>query len=179
MKLKLTPELSYIIGLWKGTRTKEGIGVHGTEGHLSLFSKVVLESELTEPTKLLTTRQEETDEEREDELAQEKGSVYFYHTSYRKFFQKVIDDELERFKYKNEYSANFLAGIFDAVGAIPEDGKVYLSRCTQKDQMLLYRLGFKPLRKARLVYFTRPKNFLKYIKPFTKKFKNHPILSKI
>ena len=179
MKMKLTPELSYIIGLWKEVRTKEGIGVHGTEERLSLFSKAVLESELTESTKLLTTRQEEPEEDLENELAQEKGSVYFYHTSYRKFFQKVIDDELERFQYKNEYSANFLAGIFDAVGAIPEDGKVHLSRCTQKDQMLLYRLGFKPIRKNKLVYFTRPKNFLKYIKPFTRKFKNHPILSKI
>ena len=179
MKLKLTPELSYIIGLWKETRTKEGIGVHGTEEHLSLFSKAVLEAELTEPTKLLTTKQEESEEDFENEFAKEKGSIYFYHTSYRKFFQKVIDDELERFKYINEYSGNFLAGIFDAVGAITEDGKVYLSRCTQKDQMLLSRIGFNPIRKGKLVYFTRPKKFLVYIKPFTKKFKNHPIFSKI
>ena len=71
MKMKLTPELSYIIGLWKEVRTKEGIGVHGTEERLSLFTKAVLESELTDSTKLLTTRQEEPEEDFENELAQE------------------------------------------------------------------------------------------------------------
>lgn len=186
MKLKLTPELSYIIGLWKETRTKEGIGVYGNEEHLSIFTKAVLDAGLTEPTKLLASSPKEPEEgekelapEEEDPFAPELSSVYFYHTSYRKFFQKVIDDELERFKYINEYSANFLAGLFDATGRIPQDGKVSLSRCTQKDEMLLYRIGFNPIRKGKVVYFTRPKKFIAYIKPFTKKFKNHPILSRI
>jgi hypothetical protein len=186
MKLKLTPKLSYIIGLWKETRTTEGIGVYGTEEHLSLFTKAVLDAGLTEPTRLLASGPKEPAEptegkpmEEEDPFEPEKSAVYFYHTSYRKFFQKVVDDELERFKYKNEYSGNFLAGIFDAVGTITKDGKVYLSRCTQKDEMLLYRMGFNPIRRGKLVYFTRPKKFLAYIKPLTKKFKGHPILSRI
>jgi hypothetical protein len=179
MKIKLTPQLSYIIGLWKETRTKEGIGVQGNEEHLSLFAKEVLESGLTEPQKLLTSRDEPKEGEEEQETSQERGSVYFYHTSYRKFFQKVVDDELERFKYKNEYSANFLAGLFDAVGTITDDGRVYLSRCTQKDEMVLYRIGFNPARKGRFTYFTRPLKFLAYIKPFTKMYRDHPVFSKI
>ncbi|MBD3398186.1 hypothetical protein GF412_03270 [Candidatus Micrarchaeota archaeon] len=186
MKLKLTPELSYIIGLWKETRTREGIGVYGGEEHLSIFTKAVLDAGLTESTKLLASspkEPEESDEEKpmeeQDPLEPEKSSVYFYHTSYRKFFQKIIDDELERFKYKNEYSANFLAGLFDAVGRISADGKVSLSKCTQKDEMLLYRLGFNPVRRGKLIFFTRPAKFLAYIKPFTRKYKTHAILSRI
>ena len=178
MKIKLTPQLSYLIGLWKEKRTKEGIGVYGDEKLLSLFAKAVLENKLSEPNKLLTEK-DEPEEGTEDEETEELGSIYFYHTSYRKFFQKVIDDELERFKYKNEYSASFLAGLFDAVGGITREGKVYLSKRTQKDEMVLYRLGFNPIKRKGTLYFTRPKKFLLYIKSFTKKYKDSPVFSKI
>jgi len=186
MKLKLTPQLAYLIGFWKGTRTKEGIGVSGNEERLSIFVKTVLELGLTEPTKLLASSAppELSDEEKEtmpeeDPFAEEVSSVYFYHGSYRKFFQKVIEDELDRFQYKNEYSSNFLAGLLDSVGVITEDGKVYLSKCTQKDEMLLSRLGFNPLRRGKKVYFSRPIKFLVFVKPFTKKYAKHPAFSKI
>ncbi|MFP3949763.1 MAG: hypothetical protein ACLFUZ_01575 [Candidatus Micrarchaeia archaeon] len=168
MKVRLTPELSYLIGFWKERRTKEGIGIRGEEEQLSIFAKTVLELELTEPERLLTRADEEGN-----------NAVYFYHTSYRKFFQKVIDDELERFKYKNEYSANFLAGLFDAVGDVTDDGKVYLSRCTQKDEMIFYRIGFNPVRKGKFTYFTRPAKFLRYIRPFTRRYRDHPIFKKV
>lgn len=166
MKIKLTPELSYIIGLWKERRTKEGIGVYGGEELLSLFAKVILEGGLSESNKLLTGGEEEG-----------TGSLYFYNTSYRKFFQKVIGEELERYKYRNEYSASFLAGLFDAVGGITAEGKVYLSRCTQKDEMVLYRIGFNPIRRNGALYFSRPMKFLLYVKPFSKRFADHPVLS--
>jgi hypothetical protein len=171
MKHKLTPQLSYFIGLWKERRTKEGIGVYGDEELLSIFAKTALEHELTEPNKLLTSSPE--GEERG------YGSVYFYNSAYRKFFQSVINDELERFKYKNEYSANFLAGLFDATGGISPDGKVFLSKCTQKDEMVLYRIGFNPVKKGGNLYFTRPIKFLAYISPFTRKYSKHPVFRKM
>ncbi|MBN2122245.1 hypothetical protein JW721_04295 [Candidatus Micrarchaeota archaeon] len=170
MKLKLTPQLSYFIGLWKEKRGKEGIGVYGDEEFLSIFAKAALEFKLTEPNKLLTA-QEEGEEE--------QGTLYFYNSAYRKFFQGIINDELERFKYRNEYSASFLAGLFDATGGISKDGKVFLSRCTQKDEMVLYRLGFNPVKRMGKLYFTKPLKFLAYIGPFTKKYGDHPILKKI
>ena len=162
MKIKLTPSLSYVIGLWKEVRGREGIGVKGDEELLSCFSKAVLENELTAPNKLLTG----------------EDSVYFYHTAYRRFFQKIIDEQLDRYKYKNEYSANFFAGLFDAVGEL-EDGKVFLSKFTRKDEMALYRIGFRPLMKGRRLYFTKPLHFLAFIKPFTKKYAKHELMGKI
>lgn len=169
MKLKLTPQLSYFIGLWKEKRGREGIGVYGDEELLSLFAKAALENGLTEPNKLLTAQEEE----------EEQGTLYFYNSAYRKFFQGIVNDELERFKYRNEYSANFLAGLFDATGGISKDGKVFLSKCTQKDEMVLYRLGFNPLKRLGRLYFTKPLKFLAYIGPFTKKYNEHPIILKI
>ena len=103
MKMNITPELSYIIGFWKELRTKEGIGVSGNEEQLSIFAKAVLDIGLTESNRLLASSPKEPEEPKEgqeeekpeeDPLAPEISSVYFYNTSYRKFFQKVLEDEL-------------------------------------------------------------------------------------
>ncbi len=163
MKLKLTPEIAYIIGLWKGARTPSGIGVRGGEGLLSVFSSVVLKAGIAEHGKMLA----------------DGDSVYFYNTAYRKFFQKVLDEEEERFKYKNEYSASFMAGLFDAVGGIGEDGTVFFRRITPADAMVLYRLGFNTLKRAGRVYMVRPAKFLAYIKPFTKLFCDNEVMKKV
>ena len=53
MKIKLNPELSYIIGFWRKRRANEGIGVVGSDEYLSLFSKEVIDKKLTESDKLL------------------------------------------------------------------------------------------------------------------------------
>ena len=106
MKIKLTPDLSYLIGLWRKTRSPEGLGVVGNEQLLELFTAEVLAKEMTTTDKLLT----------------EENKVYFYHTAYRKFFQQIEKEQLERFKYLNEYAANYLAGLFDAVGNVDSKG---------------------------------------------------------
>ena len=86
MKIKLTPELAYIIGFWRKRRTFEGIGVRGDKEHVEIFSKEVLEKGLTTPDKLLS----------------EDKKVWFFHSAYRKFFQDIEKEQLERFKYLNE-----------------------------------------------------------------------------
>lgn len=163
MKLKLTPSLAYFIGLWKERRTAEGIGVRGNEELQAAFVKSAIENKLAEPGKILAGEE----------------SIYFYHTANRKFFQKVIEEELERFKYKNEYSANFFAGLFDACGGTTAGGKVYLAGITRADQMALSRLGFN-LVKIRGAYFiAKPAKFLIFIKPFTKIHKENEFFTKI
>jgi hypothetical protein len=163
MKIKLTPELSYIIGLWRKSRTLEGLGVSGNDNLLEVFSKEVLEKELTTPDKLLT----------------EKDRVYFYHTAYRKFFQQIEKEQLERFKYLNEYAANYLAGIFDAVGQVDERGIVSLRKANRQDEMMLLRLGFVTKRKDNLLIMERPIVFLTFIKSYVKIFKDHKVFGYI
>jgi len=159
MKIKLTPELSYIIGLWRKNRTLEGLGVAGDSNLLEVFSKEVLEKELTTPDKLLT----------------ERDKVYFYHTAYRKFFQQIEKEQLERFKYLNEYAANYLAGFFDSVGHVDERGIVSLRKVNRQDEMMLLRLGFVTKRKEDRLVLERPVVFLKFIKGYVKIFKDHRI----
>lgn len=163
MKIKLTPELAYVIGLWRKKRSFEGLGVRGNEKIIEVFSKEVLSQGLTTPERLLTDQKQ----------------VYFYHTAYRKFFNEVEEEQLERFKYLNEYAANYLAGLFDAVGNISEDGVVVLSRLTREDELLMWRLGFKTKRKKEIVIVERPTIFLAFIKNYVKVFKGHRVFDLI
>jgi hypothetical protein len=150
MKPKLSPELSYVIGLWGMRRTKEGIGVRG-EDVIPVFVNEVIGLKLTEAGKLLYSEK----------------SVYFYHSKWRKFFQEVWRDRMERFKYLNEYSANFLAGVFDACGQIDEKGVVHIEGFGE-DEMVLSRLGFKPKKKGKKIVIGNPRAFLKFIYDFLK-----------
>ena len=54
MKIKLTPELSYIIGLWRKNRCFEGLGVRGSGKVLEVFSKSVLSQGMITSDKLIT-----------------------------------------------------------------------------------------------------------------------------
>jgi hypothetical protein len=163
MKIKLTPELSYIIGLWRKARTQEGIGVKGSPDLLQVFSQEVISRELASPDKI------QSDEEK----------VYFYHTSYRKFFQQIEKEQLERFKYLNEYAANYLAGIFDATGEIDEKGIVSLGNISVQDEMMLLRLGFVIRRRAKRAIIEKPLLFLTFIKNYVKVYRGHSVFSLI
>ncbi len=163
MKIKLTPELSYIIGLWRKARCTEGIGVFGDKNVLEVFMQQVLEKQLTTSDKFLT--------------GDEK--VFFYHTAYRKFFQQVEAEELDRFKYINEYAANYLAGIFDASGEIDERGVVSVTKATRQDEMMLLRLGFMTRRRGDRLIIERPLIFLAFIKNYVKIKKSHRAFSLI
>ena len=152
MKIKLTPDLSYIIGLWRKSRCPEGIGVEGDREVVLVFSQEVLEKQLTTSDKLLT--------------GDEK--VFFYHSAYRKFFQQVEAEQLDRFKYINEYAASYLAGMFDAAGGIDERGVVSIYRSTRQDEMMLLRLGFQSRRRGERLIIERPLIFLAFIKNYVK-----------
>ena len=163
MKIKLSPELAYVIGLWRKSRCNEGLGVMGSKEVLEVFTKEALDRGMTTSDKMLT--------------ADEK--VYFYHTAYRKFFQEIEKEQLERFKYLNEYAANYLAGMFDASGAIDEKGVVTLGGTTNQDEMMLLRLGFVTKRRSERLIIERPVIFLKFIKNYVRIFKDHKVFQYI
>ncbi len=159
MKIKLTPELSYIIGFWRKRRTFEGIGIKGDGQHLEVFTKEVLDRGLTTSDKLLS----------------EGERVWFFHSAYRRFFQDIEKEQLERFRYLNEYAANYLGGTFDSVGGIDERGIVYLERANKQDEMLLIRLGFGSRWQKERLAVEKPKAFLTFIKNYVKIFAGHKI----
>jgi len=153
MKIKLTPEMSYIIGLWKLRRTKEGIGIEGNRFLREAFIKAVLDAKLTDTKKLQI----------------EGNKVFFYHTAYRKFFQEVLKEEDERFRYKNDYAMAFFAGLFDSKGGYSKDKKfVYIVGADKKDEMAALRLVFRAKLFKKQLMIADTKVFLAFISKFRK-----------
>ncbi len=163
MKIRLSPELSYIIGFWRKRRTKDGIGIYGEQTQLEIFSKGILDTGLTTPDKMLN----------------DDDKIYFYHTAYRKFFQQIEKEQLDRYRYLNDYAASYLAGIFDSCGGIDEKGFVYLSKANKQDEMMLLRLGFGTKSKADRLVIERPVAFLTFIKNYVRIFKDHKVFGLI
>ncbi len=151
MRIRLTPELSYILGLWRHRKIPTGIGIRGNPQLLAVFSDAVLKEGLTEPGKLLS----------------DKDTVYFYHSAYKRYLTELENEIPDRFRYKNEYSQAYLAGLFDARGGFTETGLPYIARADAKDEMVLLRLGFRcELIRDKLLI--KDPRFLLYIKPWVR-----------
>lgn len=116
MKLRLTPTLSYLIGLWKHARTREGIGIVGNFDMKTAFLSKVVEAQLTPA----------------DQIQVQENAAFFYHTAYRAFFDQILKEEVDRYCHANDFAAAFLGGMFDAVGGM-EAGKVYLTKWDKQD----------------------------------------------
>ncbi len=158
LKIKLAPELAYLIGFWRKRRSPEGLGIYGDDSRLELFSKIMLDMKIVVPEKVISS----------------EDKIFTYNTAYRKFFQEVEGEQLERFKYLNEYAASYLAGIFDSVGLISEKGLVCISKLNAEDEMLLLRLGFTTKRTKEGLVIRKPRAFLFFIKNYVKMNAGHP-----
>ncbi len=209
MKINLTPELSYVIGLWKARRTSEGVGISGTDRICGIFLEQVIKLKLAEPNKIQLKEEENIFvEQKKENIKEEKGGagkegilktakegvaevapeetgkkrvfapvvkgragnkVFFYHSAYRAFFDKVLEDRLERFKYKNEFAAQYLAGVFDGVGGIGKtDGALFFEHGDREDEMLLLRLDFRVKKVGRRIIVIEKEKFLEFVKPYLK-----------
>ncbi len=150
MKIKLTPELAYIIGMWSVRKSRIGIGVKGLPHAGEFFIKAVLNAGVTTSNKILTSGKK----------------VYFYHSGYRKFFKEIEEDEEHRFKKRNEFSAAFVAGMFDAAGKIV-DGIPKIQGIKLDKQLIIERLGFRLIKEGKYLIPTPPREFIKFIKPYS------------
>lgn len=147
MRLRLTPTLCYIIGMWKHVRTHEGIGIVGNEEMKAAFLAKVIEAGLTTPDKVIV----------------EENAAFFYHTAYKAFFEKIIKEQTERLCHANDFSAAFLAGLYDANGEI-EEGRLCLKKWDKKDEMVLLRLNFLAKKVGKCLLIGPKDLFLKFTK---------------
>ena len=159
MKVKLSPELAYTIGFWRKRKAYMGVGIVGPVELQELFTKEVLNKGLITPEKII----------------HEEKKVFFYHTAYRKFFNEIETDQLERFKYLNEYAANYLAGMFDSTGEVDEKGMLLIDKCNKHDEMLFLTLGFGGRMRNGVLVVGKPIAFLTFIQKYVKRYKDHKI----
>ncbi len=153
MKIKLSAELAYLMGLWKSRRTREGIGIVGNNDLREIFIKCLLDQKLIEPNKIRLDGE----------------AVLFYHSAYREYFRKFTRDSHEKLKRRNEKSAAYIAGLFDGCGGLMK-GIPYFVKLKSEDEMLIARLGFTHLRIREKVIIAKrnAKEFMQFIKPHLK-----------
>lgn len=130
MAAKLTPDLCYITGLISKGREYErsAIGIVTTMDELvEKFSEIAIKLGVA-PNKILI--------EEDDGVKH----IYFFHSKMAKQARETIERETRIFKYRNEYSGNYLAGMFDASGKVVK-GTVIIKSLTSSDQLMLQTLG--------------------------------------
>lgn len=126
MKITLTPEIAYVIGMWTVKKSKIGVGIYGMPHIRDYFIKGVLNADMMPTNKILNSGKR----------------VYFYHNGYKKFFSD-IEKELEyRFRKNNQNTSAFYAGMFDAGGKI-EKGALLFFNIGQEKFSLIEKMGFR------------------------------------
>ncbi|MFA5106677.1 MAG: hypothetical protein WC506_07020 [Candidatus Micrarchaeia archaeon] len=155
MKISLTPQMCYLLGLHDGAPSRDGFGVFGPPAMLDAFCAGLENSGLAKPGSI-----------RRDSMR-----AWIEHAAYESFFRKAHAQRLERFKGKNDYSANYLAGLLDSCGFLlpdlPKGKKAFgFSGRDQKDEVLFLRLGFKAkVEKKTLLVADFDGSFSAFVKP--------------
>ncbi|MCX8175438.1 MAG: hypothetical protein N3E51_04495 [Candidatus Micrarchaeota archaeon] len=132
MKFQMNPARAYLLGLWKGRRTKEGVGVEGRRELCEVFLKACLDEKLAQPDKV--------------KFEQGKGSkCYFYNSAVRAWLEDELSRRDERLRYRNDYAASYFAGLFDSKGGFFElNGERFCYFVGDRtDELVLLRLGFR------------------------------------
>ncbi|PIT83955.1 hypothetical protein COU37_05740 [Candidatus Micrarchaeota archaeon CG10_big_fil_rev_8_21_14_0_10_45_29] len=151
MKLNLTPQVSYLAGLCKHKKSKNGIGVAGSTALQAAFAAHVVENMYTAPQKIVI-----------------KGKqAYFFHSAYAALLKKTLQRQVDAFCHHNEYAASFLAGLFDSVGGM-HGGNVFLLKCDKHDEAVLEKLGFIVEKKGGIWWVAPADVFLKFVKNYRK-----------
>lgn len=153
-KLKLNPKISYILGIYAYNKGK-AIGVVTTNSEIiTRFVKTAIEEFEIPSTKILV---EEEDKEQK---------AYFYHSKLKKLFDRALDTRERIFKYKNDYSANYFAGIYDMIGGSDPKG-LFLKGLEERDGQLLEYLNFHTVVRGSKTYILNENTFSNFIKEFS------------
>ena len=156
MKFAMSPARAYLLGLWKGRRTKEGVGVEGHREVCETFLKICLDERLCQP----------------DKVKYEEGAVhkcYFYNSAVRAWLQGEMEKREERLRFRNEFAASYFAGLFDGKGGFFEiKGEKFCYLIGDRtDEIVLLRLNFR-VKKERGKIAILSQDFYGWIKPYLK-----------
>lgn len=160
MKFTMSPNRAYLLGLWKGRRTKEGVGVEGHHEVCETFLKLCLDEKLCQPDKVKFE---------EPKAKGEPSKCYFYNSAVRAWLDSEMKKREERLRFRNEFAANYFAGLFDGKGGFWDDGKEKFCYIIgdRMDEIILLRLDFR-VKKERGKIAIISQDFYGWIKPYLK-----------
>ena len=151
MKIRLTPEIAYVFGMWVVRPSRKGLGVKGLPYLHEYFIKGVLDAQLSTSNKIRV----------------DGKRVYFYHSGYQRYFRSLLDDLEFRFSKPNSsITSAFFAGVFDATGLL-DNGVPKMKGVPLRVRLLLERMGFRLTAHNKWFYIVPHDLFIKLIKPYS------------
>ncbi len=109
--------------------TRERIGVTSkSEEVVEQFVKLAMEEFGVEPNRILF------------ESNESGTNVFFYNSKLKRRFDQALERRERLFKYRNEYSGSYIAGMFDVGGGKDRAG-LYFRRLDAVDALILEKLG--------------------------------------
>ncbi|MDE1868692.1 MAG: hypothetical protein KGH60_01870 [Candidatus Micrarchaeota archaeon] len=157
-KLAMSPDVSYMLGVYSCNRRREGISlVTKNNDLLERFVQLAVNVLDVDPTKIMITEIEGT------------FSALIYNSKLKKLFEDSLGRREIIFKYANDYSANYFSAIFDCRGGYNEQG-IYIMRMDRLDNRVLERLGFHTRGSLR-TYVLNTKEFSGFIGKYSLRMK--------
>jgi hypothetical protein len=125
-KLKLSPKVSYMLGIYSMNKMAgQPISVSTRNGGvIEKFVKIAIGELGVEANKIMLN---------------ESGAA-FYNSRLRKLFDRALERRRNTFKYLNDYSGNYVAGLFDCNGGMDRKG-LFIRKIDVHDGLVLEDLG--------------------------------------
>jgi hypothetical protein len=158
-KLLISPDTSYVLGIYRCNNSYRNL-------YLETSSKELVERFVKILVMNLETRTDAIRIIEEEDFMK----VEVQNSKLKKLLDNALDERDRIFKYKNEYSASYFAGIFDCNGAADKKG-VFVRGINSYDKILLERIGFHTGSSAGKCYIRKNMDFMMFIAPFSIKAK--------
>ncbi|MGC8649135.1 MAG: hypothetical protein ACP5UN_02870 [Candidatus Micrarchaeia archaeon] len=155
IKLKLNPKIAYFLGLFEysysASLDEPIIGIMSNKKEIITEFTTIAVNELDiEPNKIMFEHKKDFEK------------AYFYNSKLKKLMKRELERKLHIFKYKNEYSLNYLRGIYDAAGGIDKNG-IYIINLKIDDALVMENLGIHTLQKESKHYIINKNTFMRFI----------------
>ena len=146
-KLKLNPSVSYIMGICSHTISNY-IGLRSRyEKVVEKFVKISMDEFGIEPNKILISEEHGVSE------------VKFYNSKLKKLITDALEKKVRLFKYRNDYSAEYVAGMFDAYGGVNPKGP-YIDSLDNGEMLILENMGVHTMQQGSKSYIINPGAFV-------------------
>ncbi len=132
-RIRLTPNICYMLGVYSCSYKRDQALIEmesEREEFLDRFIKIAIGELAVAPNRLLVRRED-------------RRRLYiagFYHSKLKRFMDNSMERRDRIFKYRNEHTANYFAGLFDRAGGCDSNG-MYLYRIGNENIILMERFG--------------------------------------
>jgi hypothetical protein len=153
-KLRLTPDTSYMLGIYRCNRGKRIELSSSDDDMIARFAKLAMDEFGIEPNKIIIDSEGKV------------KKTFFYNSTMVKRFEKALERRVNIFKYANAYSGNYFAALFDCNGGKDAKG-IFLKGMDSVDEVVLERLNIHTDKRGSKDYLANQSAFITLIKDYS------------